>query len=189
MSPTPFLSQARPNDRSLATHSRPRRPLICFLLSPIVSHSSQIRAHSRLVRKTDKAVVQGSPESALEMYEFAKSMLIECKESVRLDDLDTAIRLFREALLQRPASHPMRMYALHNLAMGLVTRFNLLGRMEDLDEAIALVCRSGTVRPDVLGDGSGNPQANVSLRYCIRIVGMLMDDFSWTTSRKLMIGT
>ena len=133
--------------------------------------------------------MQGSPESALEMYEFAKSMLLECKQSVRLDDLDTVILLFREALLQWPVSHPKRMYALNNLTMGLVTRFDHLGRTEDLDEAIALACESGTVRPDVLGDGGVNAEANVSMRYCIWIVGTLMDVLSWTASRKMMIGT
>ena len=130
----------------------------------MVSYSPQIQSYVCLVSKTDKAVVQGSPESALEIYEFAKSMLIECKRSVPLDDLDTAILLFREALLQRPVSHPMRMYSINNLVMALVTRFDHLGRTEDLDEAIALACESGAVRPNVLGDGSGNAQANVSMR-------------------------
>ena len=60
----------------------------------------------------------------------------------------------------------MRMYALNNLAMGLVTRFNHLGHTEDLDEAIALALESGVVRPDVLKDGNDNVQANVSVPLC-----------------------
>jgi hypothetical protein len=89
-------------------------------------------------------------------------MLTECKQSAPLGDLERAILLFREALLQRPDSHPMHPYALDNLAMGLLTRFNHLGRTEDVDEAISLAYGRGTVRPDVSGDGSGDVQANVS---------------------------
>ena len=108
------------------------------------------------------AIVQDStPESAVEMYELAKSVLTECKQSVRLEDLDTAIMLFREALLQRPDSHPVRAYALRNLGMSLVTRFDHPGRTEDLDEAISLVRESCVVRPDVSENDSDNAQANV----------------------------
>ena len=104
--------------------------------------------------------MQDSPELALEKYEIAKSMLIQCKQSAPLEDLDTAILLFREALLQRPDSHPMRSHAINNLAMGLLTRFNHLGHTEDLGEAISLVRESGVVSPDVLGN---NAQANVGM--------------------------
>ena len=91
-------------------------------------------------------------------------MLTECKQSVRLEDLDRAILLFRGALLQRTDSPPMRMHALNNLAMGLVTRFDHLRRAEDLDEAISLTRESGAVVLDVSGNGSNNSQSNVSLR-------------------------
>ena len=56
------------------------------------------------------------------------------------------------------------MFALNNLAMGLLTRFNFLGRTGDLDEAISLARGSGAVRLDVLEDGSDNAEANVSMR-------------------------
>ena len=108
--------------------------------------------------------MEESPESALAKYEIAKSMLTECKQSAPLEDLERAILLFREALHQHPDSHPMHPYSLDNLTMGLLTRFDHLGRTEDVDEAISLVYERGTVRPDVSGDGSGDAQANVSKR-------------------------
>ena len=110
------------------------------------------------------AIVLDAPESALEIFEFAKSMFTECKQCAKLQDLDTAILLFREALVLRPNLHPMRMYALNNLAMGLLTRFDHLGHIEDLDEAISLARESGTVRPDVFGNNGDNAQSNVSMR-------------------------
>ena len=59
----------------------------------------------------------------------------------------------------------MHMYALNNLAMALVTRFDYLGRSEDLDGAISLARESGTVSSDVVGEGDDNSQANsVSFR-------------------------
>ena len=91
-------------------------------------------------------------------------MLTECKQRAQLQDLDTAILLFREALVLRPNSRPMRMYALNNLAMGLLTRFDHLGRMEDLDEAISLARESGSIRPNVFGNDSDNDWSNVSMR-------------------------
>ena len=91
-------------------------------------------------------------------------MLTECKQSAPLGDLDTAILLFREALLQRPDSQPMRVYALNNLAMGLLTRFDHVGRTEDLDEAISLARGSGRGRPNVSRIDSVNAYANVGLR-------------------------
>ena len=96
-------------------------------LSPAEPGGESIRLNtivSAPQQETDMSAIQAPSESALEMYESAKAMLIEFKQSVRLEDLDRAIRLFREALFQRPVSHPMRMYALNNLAMGLVTRFD-----------------------------------------------------------------
>ena len=58
----------------------------------------------------------------------------------------------------------MRMYALNNLAMALVTRFDYLGHSEDLDGAITLACESGTVSSDVVGESGDNPQVSVSFR-------------------------
>ena len=97
------------------------------------------------------------------MYTLAKDLLKQCKQSTQLQDLDEAISLFRDALLQRPDPHIMRLYALNNLAMGLVTRFDYLGRRGDLDEAIYLARESGVVRSNVLGNDGDNAQANVSL--------------------------
>ena len=97
------------------------------------------------------------------MYTLAKDLLTQCKQSALLQDLDEAISLYRDALIQHPDPHTMRMYTLNNLAMGLVTRFDYLGRQEDLDEAIYLARESGVVRSNVLGNTGDNAEANVSL--------------------------
>ena len=96
-------------------------------------------------------IVREAPEWPLEIFEFAKSILTECKQTAQFQDLDTAILLFREAFVPRPDSRSMRMYALNNLAMGLLTGFDHLGRTEGLDEAISLSRETGAVRPDVFG--------------------------------------
>ena len=96
------------------------------------------------------------------MFTLAKDLLTQCRQAAALQDLDQAISLFREALLQHPDPHTMRVYALNNLAMGLVTRFDYLRRQEDLDEAISLGRELGAER-NVLGNAGDNAQANVSL--------------------------
>ena len=106
------------------------------------------------------SAVQAPSESALEMYKFARSALTEYKQSVRIQDLDRAILLFHEALLQRSVLHPMRTSALNDLAMALLTRFDYLGCTEFLDGAIALVCESGTESSNVMGEGGDNSQVN-----------------------------
>ena len=108
------------------------------------------------------------------MYALAKDLLTQCKQSALLQDLDEAISLFREALLQRPDPRIMRMYALNNLAMGLVTRFDYVGRPEDLDEAITLARESGAVRSNVLGNDSDSTQAKVSMCVTFGWRGMLI---------------
>ena len=60
----------------------------------------------------------------------------------------------------------MHPYALKNLAMALLTRFDYLGRTEDLDGPIALARESVPVSSDVGGEGSDNSQPNsVSFRF------------------------
>ena len=109
--------------------------------------------------------MQTTSESALDMYKFARLALTEYKQSVRIQDLDRAIHLLHEALLQRPVSHPMHSYALNNLAMALVTRFDYLGRTEDLDGAIALAYVSGSVRSDVVREGGDNSRKLSSIAF------------------------
>jgi len=57
----------------------------------------------------------------------------------RMDDLDAAavITSHRKALTLCPPGHPNRSYSLMNLADALYTRFEKLGRMEDLEDAIS----------------------------------------------------
>jgi hypothetical protein len=61
---------------------------------------------------------------------------MESKESTQLSDLETAVNLFREALVQRPAPHPLRTDSRNDLSRALVVRNWETGQIEDLDEAI-----------------------------------------------------
>ena len=58
--------------------------------------------------------------------------------------------------------------------MGLVTRFDYVGRPEDLDEAISLARESGAVRSNVLGNDSDSTQAKVSMCVTFGWRGMLI---------------
>ncbi|KIM75667.1 hypothetical protein PILCRDRAFT_78642, partial [Piloderma croceum F 1598] len=88
-------------------------------------------------------------ESAL-LYDLANSILEECKDAAMLSNLDTAIYLFREALNQRPAPHPLQSDSIKDLAAALVTRFSLTNQRHDLAQAISLL----TEGMDGLYDGS-----------------------------------
>ena len=118
---------------------------------------------SPLIEVCIKKLTWPLSESTLQAYTLAKDLLTQCKQSALLQDLDEAISLFREALLQRPDPHIMRMYALNNLAIGLATRFDYLGLQEDLHQAISLIRESGVVRSNVLGDAGDSAHANVRL--------------------------
>lgn len=61
---------------------------------------------------------------------------MEYEESTKLSDLETAVNLFREALVQRPAPHPLRTDSRRDLSRALVVRHWEAGQIEDLDEAI-----------------------------------------------------
>ena len=70
------------------------------------------------------------------MYDLAESILRKCKQVAQLSDLETVVYLFREALVQRPAPHPLRSDSLNDLSRALVVRFWQKGQIEDLDEAV-----------------------------------------------------
>jgi hypothetical protein len=53
-----------------------------------------------------------------------------------MEDREDAITDHRQALVLRPPGHPHRSDPLSNLANALSTRFDQLGKMEDLEEAI-----------------------------------------------------
>jgi hypothetical protein len=77
-----------------------------------------------------------SDRESCDLYNLANSILTECREDAQLSDLETAIYLFREALVQRPAPHPLRSDSLKDLSRALVVRFWRMGRCQDLDDAI-----------------------------------------------------
>ena len=65
-------------------------------------------------------------------------MLAEFQHSVEHSSIDTAILLYRQALRQRPTGDPNRLSTLTALSFSLVLRFQLLNRLEDVDEAVDL---------------------------------------------------
>ncbi|OCB86658.1 TPR-like protein [Sanghuangporus baumii] len=79
-------------------------------------------------------------------------------ESERTSTLPSlSIKLDREALELRPEGHPHRSDSLGNLANSLRTYFQHRGRMEDLEEAIALYRAALELRPE------GHPDRSLSL--------------------------
>jgi CHAT domain-containing protein/tetratricopeptide (TPR) repeat protein len=61
--------------------------------------------------------------------------------------LEDAITFHRKALNLRPLGHPDHSMSLNNLAGALSTRFNQLGRMEDLEDAISSHREALTLHP------------------------------------------
>jgi hypothetical protein len=87
----------------------------------------------------DQGKNQGDTEDedeSSQLFDLANSILAEFKDPVSLSNLDTAIYLFREALDQRAAPHPLRSESLKDLAGALVTRFSLTNQYSDLDQAM-----------------------------------------------------
>lgn len=68
-------------------------------------------------------------------------------QSARIEDLEEAISLNREAVTLCPLGHPDRSTSLNNLASDLGTLFDQSGRMEDLEETISLDREALTRRP------------------------------------------
>jgi hypothetical protein len=73
---------------------------------------------------------------AEESYSVAESTPMESKKSTQLSDLDTSVNLLREALVLRPAPHPLRADSRSDLSRALVVRHWETGQIADLDEAI-----------------------------------------------------
>ena len=75
------------------------------------------------------------------------------------------------------------MFALNNLAMGLVTRFDLLRRPKDLNEAISLARESGALQSNVLRSASESALDNVSIDLLYLTEENANQGYlSWTTS-------
>jgi len=73
------------------------------------------------------------------LSELAKTILADFDQSAQLSSLDTAIMLYKEALLDRHNPHPERAVPLLGLCAALYARFRRTGDMPNLDEAISLL--------------------------------------------------
>ena len=56
----------------------------------------------------------------------------------KIEDLETAIALFREGLAQLPVHHPNHLAGSTDFTIALIERFNRLGAQENLDESISV---------------------------------------------------
>ena len=73
------------------------------------------------------------------LSKLAKTVLSNFKQSFELSNIDTAIKLHREAILCRPRPHPQRLASLDSLAAAMYTRYCRTEEIPNLDEAISLL--------------------------------------------------
>jgi tetratricopeptide (TPR) repeat protein len=74
----------------------------------------------------------------------------------RLEDLEEAIRVFREAVEATPPGSPDRPGYLNNLGNGLRARYERTGRLEDLEEAIRVFREAVEATPPGSPDRPGS---------------------------------
>jgi hypothetical protein len=98
-----------------------------------------------------------SESEVSELSELAKTTLANFNQSAQLSSLDTAVMLYRNALLLRPNPHPKQLVSLGGLAAALYAQFRRTDDMSSLDEAISVLygavetcSASDTYREDLL---------------------------------------
>ncbi|KAG1803022.1 CHAT domain-containing protein [Suillus subaureus] len=72
------------------------------------------------------------------LYKLVWVLRSHFRQHGSIDDLDTSIRLGREAVFLCPEGHTDRAYYLHNLAFSLECRFDHQGKPNDLNETVSL---------------------------------------------------
>ncbi|KAF8970455.1 CHAT domain-containing protein [Flammula alnicola] len=95
-------------------------------------------------------------EGALAQVEFANKLQDEFGKSGNMDDLNTAVALYREGITELPASSHNYVVTLNNLANAVATRFEQGGQRSDLDEAISLHRQALELRPSPHPDRSAS---------------------------------
>jgi hypothetical protein len=89
----------------------------------------------------------------------------------RLDLLNTAIEMFRDAVEATPSEHPNRLGHLSNLGIALQSRFERTGQEVDLDEAITLGRAAVDITP---------PEHPSRTKYLSNLGGALQSRFART---------
>jgi hypothetical protein len=117
--------------------------------------------HKQATGQNDAASSEENNESS-QLYNLANSIVEECNNETPLSDLDTAIYLFREAVIRRPAPHPLRSDSIKDLVKALVTRFSLTNQIMDLDEAIVMRVQIFREAHDMMATG-GQSQLDVDI--------------------------
>lgn len=115
------------------------------------------------VTERDASTGEDGDESS-QLYDFALSLFEQCKNAASFSNIDTAIDLFREALDQLSAPHPLRSQSLKDLAGALVTRFYLSRRPEDLDQALPLYIEIERTWNDFFVEAKGQSQLGVGVQ-------------------------
>jgi hypothetical protein len=80
-----------------------------------------------------------SESEVSELSELAKTTLANFNQSAQLSSLDTAVMLYRNALLLRPNPHPKQLVSLGGLAAALYAWFCRTDDISNLDEAISVL--------------------------------------------------
>jgi hypothetical protein len=93
-------------------------------------------------------------EESLQLYDLASSILVDCKQTAHVSELNNAVWLLSEALTLRPAPHIHRPDSLDSLADALIARFWHVGPRNDLEQAVSLrteslMLRGGGLQPFV----------------------------------------
>jgi hypothetical protein len=87
--------------------------------------------------------------------------MAECKAGLSLSNLSDAVLLFRQVLDSRPATHPLHIDSMRDLASALGVRFMYTNQIHDLTESLTL--RGEIVKGWNLDQNSSH---NVSTFYC-----------------------
>jgi tetratricopeptide (TPR) repeat protein len=99
----------------------------------------------------------GHPNRPASLHNLANVLWTRYEQLGDMEDLQSAIRLYHEALSLCPIGHPNRPKSLNNLASALQIRYSQLEEVEDLHSAIRLCQEALSLRP------TGHPDRSSSL--------------------------
>ena len=115
------------------------------------------------VIEQNPTAVNENDDELSQMYNLANTILDESESTNPPSDIDTAIRLFRESLDRRLASHPLQSDSLRDLTGVRVTRSSLTQQLQDhLDQSLVLRDNVVSESDDVSMGTEGKTQGDVS---------------------------
>ena len=96
------------------------------------------------------AQIDEHEQEASELYQLARSLLLECKESQPVSTLESAIFLLRDMLDKQPRPHPFRLTTLYHLSLALITRCSHFGWHNDVEDICHYLAEHTTVNIVIL---------------------------------------